>query len=115
MSAAGGYARAARLSPERRREIAVLAARRRWSSKPRLTVAEYGWLENVRIAGLRYGKGITVFSDLYDGGLWEGEALPLVRKGWLIKVPAETPHDRGLLGDRWHVLLTPWAMRMLWP
>lgn len=91
------------------------------SRKPRLTPAECRYFDEVNRDVVRTNRHPSVmdqaFCDVHDGGLYEEEVHPLIRKRLLVKVPMEKGDTREgcLLGCRWSVFLTEWAVRTFWP
>ena len=89
--------------------------------KPRLTPDECRYFDEVHQDIKRWGRHHSAleqaFCDTHDGGLYEHEVEPLIRKRLLTKVPMEECDKREgcLLGCRWSVFLTPRAMRWFWP
>ena len=89
--------------------------------KPRLTVQECRWLDEVDQHVRRYGRHPSTmdqaFCDVHDGNLYENEVMPLIRKRLLVRIPMELCDRREgrLLGCRWSVNLTPAAIAHFWP
>jgi hypothetical protein len=86
-------------------------------TKPRLTPAECRYFDEVHQDIVRWGRHPSTmdqaFCDTHDGGLYEDEVMPLVRKKLLIKIPMEACDkvEGYLLGSKWSVFLTPYAIR----
>lgn len=89
--------------------------------KPRLTPAECRYFDEVHQHIVYWGRHPStmdqVFCDVHDGNLYEWEVEPLVRKKLLAKIPIERSDQQegNLLGCRWSVSLTPYALRTFWP
>lgn len=89
--------------------------------KPVLTPAECRYFDAVHQDIIRWGRHPSTmdqaFCDTHDGNLYEEEVEPLIRKRLLIKIPMEFEDQRcgRLLGCRWSVFLTPYAIRIFWP
>lgn len=89
--------------------------------KPRLTPAECRYFDEVHRMDIKWGRHHSsleqAFCDVHDGGLYECEVEPLIRKKLLTKVPMEKCDMREgrLLGCRWSVFLTNYGMSVFWP
>ena len=89
--------------------------------KPRLTVEQCRWLDEVDRYVREYDcRGVSLrqaFSDVHDGNLSPLEVAPLIRMRLLYRLPIPTRErsGTGLLGDCFTVDFTERAARHFWP